>query len=259
MTLCWSWIGACSKGSSHIKSGTECQDFGTCFERPYRESTALIAVVSDGAGSAQFSSRGSRAVVQTMARQLAEFVRDGSSSPSIPEELALQWLDDMRDRISAIASRKDAKPCDFAATLVAAVVFPSGLSVCHVGDGACIVRRQGQQNWEVASWPAHGEYASTTFFVTDYPAPKLERRFLEGEFSDMAIFSDGLERLALDFANACAFNRFFDPMSAPLSGLRPGRDRDLSRHLRRFLDSPRVAERTDDDKTLIVAKRTAIG
>jgi serine/threonine protein phosphatase PrpC len=153
----WSWIGACSTGSSHLKAGTKCQDSGACIEVPYGEGTALIAVVSDGAGSAQLSSMGSRAVVRTTARQLADFIRSASASPIITEELARGWLDDTRDRISALASAMDAKPRDFAATLVAAVVLPSGITVCHVGDGACAARRHGQQGWEVASWPAHGE------------------------------------------------------------------------------------------------------
>jgi Protein phosphatase 2C len=100
---CWSWIGACSTGSSHIKAGTGCQDSGACIEVPYGEDTALIAIVSDGAGTAQFSSIGSRAVVRTTARQLADFVRSASASPIISEELARQWLDDTRDRISATA------------------------------------------------------------------------------------------------------------------------------------------------------------
>ena len=255
ISKCWSWIGACSTGSAHIKAGTVCQDFGSCIEVPCGESTALIAIVSDGAGYAQFSSIGSRAVVRTMVRHLAEFVRSAWASPIITEELALQWLDDLRDRIFAIASRIDAKPRDFAATMVAAVVLPSGMTVCHVGDGACVARRQGQQNWEVVSWPAHGEYASTTFFVTDNPVPDLRLTYCEGAVSDIAIFSDGLERLALDFANKSACNRFFDPMSGPLTGLPPGRGRTLSGHLRKFLDGPQVVERTDDDKTLIVAKR----
>jgi serine/threonine protein phosphatase PrpC len=111
----WSWIGACSTGSSHIKSGIECQDSGACIEVPCGESTALIAVVSDGAGSAQYSSIGSRAVVRTMTRQVADFVRSSSASPIFTEELAREWLDAARDRISAIASTMDSKPRDFAA------------------------------------------------------------------------------------------------------------------------------------------------
>jgi hypothetical protein len=251
----WSWIGACSTGSSHIKAGNGCQDYASCQEIPCRDGTVLVAVVSDGAGSAQFASLGSRAVVRTFSRQVFDFIRADLPAPVISEELAREWLDAVRDRLSIMAQAMQANPRDFAATLVAAIAFPTAMTICHVGDGACAARRSGQAEWEVASWPAHGEYASTTFFVTDDPEPQLRLTSWEGEFSDIAIFSDGLERLALDFGNKSAFNRFFDPMSAPLAGLLPGRGRALSAQLRAFLSSPQILNRTDDDKSLIVAKR----
>jgi hypothetical protein len=110
----------------------------------------------------------------------------------------------------------------------------------------------------VPSWPLHGEYASSTYFVTDDPQPNLQFCRSEGEFSDIAVFSDGLERLALDFQNKIAFNRFFDPMFAPLANLEPGRNRTLSRSLRSFLDSQQVVQRTDDDKSLVMARRVSL-
>src|SRR5258708_39636989 len=122
---CWSWIGACSTGSTHIKAATACQDFGSCIEVPYSEGTALIAIVSDGAGSAGFSSIGSRAVVRTMVRQLAEFLRGQSTSPVITEELALQWLDASRDLNFALPGRSEPKPRTFAAPLSPASRVPS--------------------------------------------------------------------------------------------------------------------------------------
>jgi hypothetical protein len=255
MSRHWSWIGACSTGSSHIRAGTSCQDFATCIEIPFKQGTALIAIVSDGAGSAEFSAIGSRTVVRCLSRQLVNYARLEESSETISEETARQWLDDVRDRISIYADAKASTPREFAATLVAAIVFPNQMTVCHVGDGACAVRKQGNQEWEVASWPAHGEYASSTYFVTDDPEPALRLSNWEGEFTDIAIFSDGLERLALDFQNKRAFNRFFNPMSAPLVGRPPGRGRTLSAQLRKFLNGSQVTDRTDDDKSLVVASR----
>ena len=254
----WSWIGACSTGSSHIKAGTGCQDFAACIEAPFGQSSVLIAVVSDGAGSAEFSAIGSRTVVRYLCRQLVSYVRSEGSHEPISEEKAREWLDDIRDRISRFAAAQITTPREFAATLVAAIVFPNHMTVCHVGDGACAFRRQDQEEWEVASWPAHGEYASSTYFVTDDPEPALRLSNLEGKVTDIAVFSDGLERLALDFSKKSAFNRFFEPMSAPLLGQAPGRGRTLSYQLRKFLCSSQVINRTDDDKSLIVAKRVAL-
>ena len=71
----------------------------------------------------------------------------------------------------------------------------------------------------------------------------------------LALFSDGIERLVLDFSSHQAFSPFFDRMFESLKFSAIGRNRVLSRDLRRFLDGPSVGERTDDDKTLILAKR----
>jgi hypothetical protein len=107
----------------------------------------------------------------------------------------------------------------------------------------------------VPSWPAHGEYASSTYFVTDDPEPQLRIVHTEGAFNDIAVFSDGIERLVLDFATRTAFNRFFDPIFQVLKNDLPGRNRPLSGSLRKYLDSKVVTDRTDDDKTLVLARK----
>ena len=88
---------------------------------------------------------------------------------------------------------------DFAATLIGCVAQIDGVAVIHIGDGACAVRLRNEIDWRVASWPSQGEYASTTYFVTDDPEPRTSVSYLGGEVAEVALFSDGLERLALDF------------------------------------------------------------
>jgi hypothetical protein len=251
----WSWIGACSTGSSHIRAGTTCQDSASCVELAIRDDHALLAIVPDGAGSAEYSAIGSRLVVGCFARCVIAHLQANQAAELITKELVLDWLDNVRDHISRSAELRAISPRDMAATLVGAIVFSNHAIVCHVGDGACVLRNKEESEWQVASWPAHGEYASSTYFVTDEPEPTLQFNLLLGEFNEVAIFSDGIERLALDFGNGNAFAPFFEHMFAPLTSLGPGRDRRLSLSLRKYLDSPRVVERTDDDKSLILARR----
>lgn len=216
----------------------------------------LLAVVSDGAGSATFSSIGSRLVVECFARNAVSHLRSREPPQEITAWLVRRWMDNVRDRIFRAAEIKGTMPREMAATLVGAIIYPNRAIICHVGDGACVLRRRGGQLWEVPSWPAHGEYASSTYFVTDDPEPNLDFVSIEAEYCDLAIFSDGIERLALDFLQKNASDRFFSPMFSPLEKLeRPGRDRALSRILREYLDSPRVTEHTDDDKSLVLAHR----
>jgi hypothetical protein len=59
----------------------------------------------------------------------------------------------------------------------------------------------------------------------------------------------------LDFATRTPHAPFFDRMSAPLDRLSaPGRDRGLSQALGAWLGSQAVAARTDDDRTLLLAR-----
>ena len=251
----WCWIGACSIGSSHIRAGTGCQDNAACMELAAGDDSVLLGIVSDGAGSADFSSVGSRLVVDCFARCVVSHFRTGRTFEEITEELVREWLDNIRDQIFRSADQHATTPRQMAATLVGAIICSKRAIVCHIGDGACVLRRKGNNGWEVPSWPAHGEYASSTYFITDDPQPNLQFISIDGEFSELAIFSDGIERLALDFLNKTASDRFFDPMFAPLAKLGPGRDRALSATLRKYLDSSRVIERTDDDKSLVLARR----
>jgi hypothetical protein len=251
----WCWVGACSVGSSHLKAGTVCQDAAACIERRAGDEQVLVVIVSDGAGSAQFSAVGSHLVVEGFTRCLLKHLRSQQGPVRISESTVRDWLDNIRDQIFHSADKLGTEPRQLAATLVAAIVFNDHAVICHIGDGACVLRRRENVSWEVPSWPAHGEYASSTYFVTDDPQPNLQYNLIEAEVSEVAVFSDGIERLVLDFSNKSAFEGFFEPMFRPLAKLRPGRDRSLSANLRKYLDSPRVLERTDDDKSLVMAKR----
>lgn len=251
----WAWIGACSIGSSHAKSGKPCQDYAACIELPLNGKSVLVAAVSDGAGSKEFSEYGSRIVVHHFIRAVANYLQKAKSTSELSGEVARDWIDDIRDRIAATASAVGVNPKEFSATLVAAVVCPDKVVTFHIGDGACVVRNVDDTGWQVPSWPAHGEYASSTYFVTDDPEPHLRCCVMEGDFGQIALFSDGLERLALDFPNKSAFGKFLDPMFTPLSGMKPGRARHLSTQLRTYLDSKTITDRTDDDKSFVLARR----
>jgi hypothetical protein len=163
------------------------------------------------------------------------------------------WIDQARDYLALAASRREQTRRAFASTLVLLVATPEGILVAHIGDGA-VVARVKDAGWQSLSWPENGEYASSTFFVTDDPVPQLRITRHEAEFDAFASFSDGIESLALDFTAMAPHEPFFKGMMAPLDKLSaPGCDAVLSRSLGNFLDSERVCGRTDDDKSVILA------
>lgn len=246
----WSWAGASCRGVSHAKTETRKQDALSCFSA--NDGGVLVAIVSDGAGSASHGGEGASLVCRTLGGALRAHFRTGSGMPD--DERIWQWVDDARDRIALAAGQRALSPRDFAATMVMIASDGDQTVVAHVGDGAAVARVEGE--WKAVSWPEQGEYASTTFFVTDDTGPRMRISRHEAAVDALAVFTDGIERLALDLGKEEAFQPFFRGMIRPLDGKATGGpDRDLGFALAAYLDSPAVCERTDDDKTLILAVR----
>jgi hypothetical protein len=255
MTTAWRWAGAISTGTSHLKRRSLCQDFASCMSFATPSGPLMVAVVSDGAGSASHSRHGSRMVCHGFMRGLAHHVQDADGEPP-DEEAVFSMLDTIRDRIATAAKRAHRSKRAFASTLVAVIAAQDWTVIVHVGDGACAVSANGKSTWHVPSWPWHGEYASSTAFVTEDPVPRLRLTLLKHSIDRFAVFSDGLERLVLDHGTKRAFTPFFERMLLPLQqSTARGRDRHLSQALRQFLSGNNVTDRTDDDTSLIIGTR----
>jgi len=247
----WSWAIASCRGTSHVKDDTECQDTSRCILAGPRKDV-LVAVVSDGAGSAKLAKEGSVLTCRT----ISELARQHfGKSEELPTDDALwDWHDQLRERISQASQLRQADFRDFSATLVAVLATRTEILIAHIGDGAAVVNTHGQ--WLVPSWPAQGEYASTTFFITDSPKADMRITRLPYAADGVALFTDGIERLVLRFSDQTASASFFDKFVTTVRTLdRAGASARLNSNLKQYLDSPTINERTDDDKSLIVAAR----
>lgn len=244
--MAWRWASASVIGTSHIHNGDRLQDAYAISELG---TGCIFAVVSDGAGSAKFGAFGAWLTCRFLSVRLREWMQD---NPELPSDQGLaDWVDELRDRISAIATRRGTVPRQFAATLAAIIVAKDEAVTLHIGDSAVVGRKGGE--WDVLCWPENGEYASSTYFVTDDPEPRLNITRHQREHDAFALFSDGVGDLALSHLEQAAHPRFFNPMLRPIDAA-PGEGRlvELSAKLATYLAGPSVCERTDDDKTLIL-------
>lgn len=242
----WRWAAASRIGTSHQRLGTRKQDAYAI--HPLNHG-ALCAVVSDGAGSASHGGEGASLTCHALLSMFRVWFLDHDRLPD--EEHVRCWMDDLRDRLATAASKRELPRRQFAATLALLVVHEAEILALHVGDSAVVGRRQGM--WEALCWPENGEFASTTYFVTDDPGVRLNVVRIPFDHDAFALFSDGLDAIALDHAARAPYSRFFDPMIKPVdSATAKGRLISLSEMLGRYLDSERICERTDDDKTLIL-------
>lgn len=247
----WTWAAASCRGTSHAKCGERRQDAMACSTQAGKH-IPLIGVLCDGAGSACMGGEGASLVARVVASRARERCRIALGP--LVDNVVCSWVSEARDCIRKAAVNRDLAPRDFASTMIAIVSDGTETLVAHIGDGAVVVQGANDHQWHVMSWPSHGEYASTTHFVTDDPQPRLVLQRRATPISALVAFTDGLERLALDFAARRAHAPFFQGILGPVMASETvGRDRDLCSALARYLDSDAVNARTDDDKTLLVA------
>ena len=249
----WTWAAASCRGTSHERANIRRQDAFKCVVTD-APGEPIAVVVSDGAGSASFGGQGASLVCKTIALNVR---RHFLAADSLPQEETFEgWMDAIRDQIAAVAERRQLLPRDFAATLILVVSNASETVILHVGDGCAVVRDSVSGIWTAPTWPDHGEYASTTSFITDEPVARTRVSRYPTRISALAVFSDGIERLVLDLRSKEPSSRFFDSMIAPVEkSEHQGKDGLLSKGLAAYLQSDQVNSRTDDDKTLVLAVR----
>ena len=107
---------------------------------------------------------------------------------------------------------------------------------------------------EVAIAPMTGEYANMTYFVTDEDAITV---FATKTYADpalrVAVFTDGIQHLALNMASTTPHEPFFVPFFSGMVKASAEQENQLHGLLVKFLGSQAVNERTDDDKSLALA------
>lgn len=254
----WRIALASAIGTSHVGTGLPCQDSAAHkIIETENCSSLLVAVVCDGAGSAAHSEIGSRLAAETFIDIVTGFIEEGGRLASINREIASVWLEQIATTLGIAAKDAGHAVRDYACTLLGAIVGESTATFIQIGDGAIVVSEGAEDGWSWVFWPQHGEFANTTnFVVSDNAADVMDFTATSNRIAELAIFSDGIENLVLHHGRREVHAAFFDAMFPPvrkaaMSGFNDG----LSQDLATYLTSPRICEKTDDDKTLILASR----
>jgi hypothetical protein len=251
----WRWALAVSIGSSHINSQLECQDHALCKEFNNNGENILVAVVADGAGSAKEAKLGARINCNVFMKAAKSFLNKDKDIFKASDEDVNAWIDEIREILGLYSKRKKCAFKELAATFIAVIIGKNNSLIIHIGDGAVVMKENNGLNWDIVSYPFHGEYASTTTFMTDdiLPNPNMKITRLDKQYCKFAIFSDGIERIVLNLSEKTAHQPFFNSIIAPLEeSSELGKDKKLSKYLKDYLDSETVLERTDDDKKLLL-------
>ena len=254
----WKYGFSSVAGIHHVKSSTPCQDASRVeVVREASGAEVLIAVASDGAGSATLAQVGSALACDMFIADVRSLIEGGNTQALLSDNFIADWFVKFRGVATNWSGRESARIQDLACTLLAAVVWRDRAVYFQIGDGAIVEsRRDEPDRYTVVCWPQQGEYANMTNFLTDAnAAEKVIRETRTGAVDEIAIFTDGIQRLALDYRARSAHAPFFAPLFAWLRPRPGGGSRELSDSLAVYLNSEKINSRTDDDKTLILATR----
>jgi Protein phosphatase 2C len=246
----WQVLAASVCGTSHVKNNLLCQDAHRFSLLP---DNVLVAVVADGAGSASQGKVGAMLVTESVVEyiSLAEVTFSTLGDDKFIRSLL---ADAMLTAFKAVQAEADAASLpvsDFATTLIIVVASPSVVAVAQIGDGAAVAS-DSQGNLIALTLPDIGEYMNQTTFVTSFGAlDTAQVRVWRQDITNIAVFTDGLQLLAMNMAIAEPHKPFFQPLFDFVTN---AEDKMLaSEQLVGFLRSDRITQRTDDDLTLVLA------
>ena len=211
MNPAWTWAGARAIGTAHVQGGLALPGRLCLWVwRPASGPEILIAALADGAGSAERAEAGATLATSIFVDIVRESFEDGA--PVTQAAKIIRYAtEEARAAVAACARHAEREIADYASTLLVAVLHPGGGAVGQIGDGAVVASNGGERSWRPLLWPDHGEYVNTTRFLTDEDAlAHLRIEQLNRPVGSVCLFSDGLERLVLDFRARTAHAPFFD-------------------------------------------------
>ena len=206
--------------------------------------------MADGAGSASEGALGAELAVTSVLRRAQD-----TFSPLATEESAIavlrNWVYAARIRLEEEAQKRGIGLSDVATTLLITFVTTRFAAVAQIGDGA-IISRDRCGDIQLLTNMVVGEYVNETTFLTSTDT-ELQVCAWSGEVQQIMLFTDGLQRVALQWPGPDAHAPFCAPLFDFIARSSP--DLTHEEQVRKFLTSARIRQRCDDDLTLVLAHR----
>jgi len=243
----WKVVSASVAGTGHVRAGYPCQDAHECLVLP---KGLLLIAVADGAGSAQFGQLGATLAVQSSLHFCAEQAPNLHEASQAQKNL-IGGLCTARARLEQEAETQQIELRELACTLLLVAATPRFVAAAQVGDGTS-VGLFPNDTLRTLTRPPQTEYVNETLFLTSSSSLEAAQFAFHPEGPlGIAVTTDGLQRLALKLPEAEPHAPFFLPLFRFAAHI----GADGQQQLEAFLRSPRLAERTDDDLTLVLAVR----
>ena len=218
----WVIAKGSSIGARHLEDNMPCQDAYNVFYD--NELNYGIAVVSDGAGSAQNSEKGSQFIVN----EIVDIFRDKVHNPGFNALLEADKHDidlffisvfkQLRMQLEKYAKSIDMPMESLAATVILILFSRSGLICSHIGDG-----RAGFQdlndNWHPVLEPYKGSYANHTVFITsdvwENPKDYIRTTVINQPIQSFTLMSDGCENATFELNRFNEETQMYERLNNP--------------------------------------------
>lgn len=214
-------VAASQRGRSHAQEGKARDDHFKLFHCP--NSDWYIIAVADGAGSAQYSRKGSWVACETVVEHCKNLLLDnkdfekaiidynGDRNDEEKRKTLTQYVYDIvfkgavkaHDAINRVANLEQKKPKDFATTLMFAICkqyeFGWFIASFWVGDGAMCLYDEKERTAKLLGIPDEGEFSGQTRFITmpeifherDVVSKRLKMTIVP-DFTALLLMTDGV-------------------------------------------------------------------
>jgi serine/threonine protein phosphatase PrpC len=236
-----------------------------------RQGQVLLACVADGGGTARLSHFGSNIATTMTISLLSLLARSGLVDRLTKDEFRTFWralVHDIRACIAAEAAQIGAGTEHFGTTLIAAAATRSRLAMMQIGDGFIVYApaehmapqpkmasdTAGSPNpFRLGFEPKRGEYVGEVTWLTSSRWEDDFREAIIDEHIDFVCLStDGLEKVAIVQADQAPHPGYFEFMRSQIKTGWTGED--LNRLVTDVVTNRELDKRTDDDKSLILAR-----
>jgi len=231
---------------SHLKSNDECQDLIKIADCINHEVNYKIICISDGAGSALFSSLGAQITIDSFIKIISNY---SDNLNTINEYIVKTWINETVTEIKKLKPTKiNSNLKDFSCTILICILSEINSYFFQIGDGAWIIEEENK--FKLVTIPYKGEYINETVFITSKDAVNyLQFYKCKSKLNSIIGFTDGLESIFIN--NSEANSSLSDHL---LKEIKKSSDIEtINSHLYNFLNSEMISNRSDDDKTLCVA------
>ncbi len=232
-------IAASVAGMLHINKNLPCQDYFS-----YQKGKNLVAVISDGAGSAKYGKIGAKIICETICDMLKN-----SPFQDIEKKIETAILSARNKLIlhRKNISKSEQEISNFAATMLGMIYHKNKGLFFHIGDGAGIAINKNNDTF-VISRPENGNFSCETYFYTQNEWMNNLRLTTFDNVSTVFLMSDGVTGFSFSSDFLQIEHNFIDPIDKFLKTTTS--KTKAIKALRNTLNAPKAQRINSDDKTL---------